>query len=436
MNKLCTKISMLLLLVIASGVVGCSGGNSGSTPTTTVPQTVSGVAAAGSPISGTVYLKDSSSPAKEIATTIGADGSFSFDATGLTAPFLFKAVGTANGRNYTLYSVADGPGTANINPLSHLAVVQANGGADPALLYAGPTRAELEAIKTALATVIPQIQALLQQILTPYGVASTNFITDAYTANHLGLDLLFDMVSIAVNNGNLLVSNNVNGATILSFTLGGSTMTGQIITANIPAITTQSAGAVYVYPATTAVALGGTTTFKAIVMGTTKQTVSWSVVESGGGSITSAGVYTAPATAGTYHVQATSTADSSKSFTAAVVVGTGGNSAAGGFTTAMISGKKFSSLEYNTVSNGIAQQDAIGTLTFNADGTIATIAGDGTTTTGTWQINGAGQVVITVSSLGTSTLTLVSATATTLVATVSWSYTGSVGTSTLLLTAM
>jgi hypothetical protein len=49
--------------------------------------------------------------------------------------------------------------------------------------------------------------------------------------------------------------------------------------------------------------------------------VSWSVQEgNAGGAVTSAGLYTAPSSPGTYHVVATSTADASKSGTATVVV--------------------------------------------------------------------------------------------------------------------
>jgi len=49
-------------------------------------------------------------------------------------------------------------------------------------------------------------------------------------------------------------------------------------------------------------------------------TVTWSVQESGGGTITTGGLYTAPATAGTYHVVARSNEDSSASQKATVVV--------------------------------------------------------------------------------------------------------------------
>ena len=53
--------------------------------------------------------------------------------------------------------------------------------------------------------------------------------------------------------------------------------------------------------------------------------VTWSVQEGApGGSVTAAGVYTAPGTAGTYHLVATSQADATKSATATVTVATGG----------------------------------------------------------------------------------------------------------------
>jgi adhesin/invasin len=48
--------------------------------------------------------------------------------------------------------------------------------------------------------------------------------------------------------------------------------------------------------------------------------VTWSVQESGGGTVDANGTYTAPATPGTYHAVATSTADSTKSSVVAIVV--------------------------------------------------------------------------------------------------------------------
>jgi len=60
--------------------------------------------------------------------------------------------------------------------------------------------------------------------------------------------------------------------------------------------------------------------FTATVTNNSNTAVTWSVVEVGGGSVTTSGLYTAPAAVGTYHVKATSQGDSSKSATATVTV--------------------------------------------------------------------------------------------------------------------
>ena len=67
-------------------------------------------------------------------------------------------------------------------------------------------------------------------------------------------------------------------------------------------------------PSTATVPLGGTITFTSTVSGSSDLAVTWSVLESGCGSITQAGVYTAPTTppAGLCHVAATSHADAGK----------------------------------------------------------------------------------------------------------------------------
>jgi len=65
---------------------------------------------------------------------------------------------------------------------------------------------------------------------------------------------------------------------------------------------------------------GTARTFTAQVAGTSNSAVTWSVVENGGGSITQAGVYTAPAVPGTYTVEAISQANTSASGKAIVPV--------------------------------------------------------------------------------------------------------------------
>ncbi|MGB8721526.1 MAG: hypothetical protein WCD15_02040, partial [Terriglobales bacterium] len=70
-------------------------------------------------------------------------------------------------------------------------------------------------------------------------------------------------------------------------------------------------------PSTANLATGATQQFTATVTGTTNTAVTWSAT---GGTVSSSGLYTAPATAGTYSVTATSQADTTKSATASVTV--------------------------------------------------------------------------------------------------------------------
>ncbi len=79
--------------------------------------------------------------------------------------------------------------------------------------------------------------------------------------------------------------------------------------------------AVVISPTTATLVVNGTQTFSATVSGNANTSATWTVTEgAAGGTITAGGVYTAPATPGTYHVVATSVADGTKSATATVTV--------------------------------------------------------------------------------------------------------------------
>ena len=104
---------------------------------------------------------------------------------------------------------------------------------------------------------------------------------------------------------------------------GGSSSTSVPTTSPTPTPTPTPVAEVSVSLSTSSVTVvaGGTATFAATVTNATDQSVTWSVQEgTEGGTITPAGVYTAQATAGTYHVVATSDADPSKSASALVTV--------------------------------------------------------------------------------------------------------------------
>src|SRR5205085_2323652 len=78
--------------------------------------------------------------------------------------------------------------------------------------------------------------------------------------------------------------------------------------------------AVSITPAAASTTAGGTVQFTGTVTGSTDTRVIWSVKESSGGQISASGLYQAPAAVGTYHVVATSTADTSKSASAELTV--------------------------------------------------------------------------------------------------------------------
>lgn len=77
---------------------------------------------------------------------------------------------------------------------------------------------------------------------------------------------------------------------------------------------------VAVDPSSTTLYTGQATQFAAAVTGTADLAVTWTVDEAGGGTVDQNGLYTAPATAGSYHVRAVSHAAPAVSGTSAVTV--------------------------------------------------------------------------------------------------------------------
>jgi hypothetical protein len=77
---------------------------------------------------------------------------------------------------------------------------------------------------------------------------------------------------------------------------------------------------VSVSPMMATIKAGATQAFVATITGSKNTAVTWTVDETNGGTVTAGGVYTAPSTAGTYHVTATSVADSKRKSTATVTV--------------------------------------------------------------------------------------------------------------------
>lgn len=194
------------------GVTAVSGGYSSPGSSFVVSSTVTGVAATGDPIRGTVYLMDAANSVERFAE-IGSDGYFAFDVDGLKPPFLLRAEWRDESGSHQLYSLAAGPGTANINPLSNAAVVAASGVADASFLAAGLDAVHMERTAAALPGIVVTLQEELKPLLDYFNAVSDPVI-GAYSANHAGLDAVFDAVSVEVAGGNIVATNKANSGLI------------------------------------------------------------------------------------------------------------------------------------------------------------------------------------------------------------------------------
>jgi hypothetical protein len=97
-----------------------------------------------------------------------------------------------------------------------------------------------------------------------------------------------------------------------------------------------AAVSISISPSSIAIRLGDTLQFDASVSGSSDTTVTWSIQESSGGSISNTGLYLAPTTDGVYHIVATAHADPTKQATATVNVTQHGFTTVGGLSFARL----------------------------------------------------------------------------------------------------
>lgn len=102
------------------------------------------------------------------------------------------------------------------------------------------------------------------------------------------------------------------------------TVTSQADPTKTATATITVANQVDITPLDKIITVGDTVAFSATVPQIANQSVTWRVVESGGGTITASGLYTPGQSPGIYHIQATSVADPSKSGIATVDFRSGG----------------------------------------------------------------------------------------------------------------
>jgi hypothetical protein len=197
----------LALLAILGVACGCIRGSSGNA------LTVSGVAASGAAVSGTVRLRNAFGTELSVNTS---DGGFSFDVTRLTPPFVLKVEWLdGNGALHALYSVALTVGTYNINPLTTLAVADASGLSDPADLFDSPNLVTLSLTSARMTASMLTVRARIAPLLASYSGADVDPLTVSFSADHTGLDLFLDDVTVTITSGIATISRSSDGAVLL-----------------------------------------------------------------------------------------------------------------------------------------------------------------------------------------------------------------------------
>jgi hypothetical protein len=113
-----------------------------------------------------------------------------------------------------------------------------------------------------------------------------------------------------VTTGGLYTAPTVSTATTYHVVVRSSADSTKTASATVTVSPGTPTITVSVSPGSASILTGATQQFTATVTGTTNTTVSWTVQEgAAGGGVSSTGLYTAPSTAGTYHVRATAAAN-------------------------------------------------------------------------------------------------------------------------------
>jgi hypothetical protein len=221
----------LLLLILT----GCGGG--AGTAVLPAASTVSGVAATGAPILGTVTITDKNGLQRGPFTTDTA-GNFSFDVTGLSAPFILRADWVSGSQTFALFSVATESGTANINPFTNL-TLQLAIGSDPAAFFGRhgnkPDTSKIDDASISAAQL--KIKGLFAPLCAKYGITDFNPLSGSYAATPDNkLDSMLDLISITMDNGVLSVTNKLDGSSIAHGTMNAAAVMPLTMT-NAPDLT-------------------------------------------------------------------------------------------------------------------------------------------------------------------------------------------------------
>lgn len=186
----------LAALAAAALLAACGGGDdtpaSNATPSGATVA-ISGTAATGAAIANATVTAVDAAGATVTATT-GADGKFTIQVAEDSAPYALRITDAAG---KVWYSYAPAAGTANITPLTTLALAEAAANKPLADVIAawGSTRLDSAAVLEAAKKVNANLQAVMQAANVNY--ASANIFADAFNADGTGLDAVLDAMRVS-----------------------------------------------------------------------------------------------------------------------------------------------------------------------------------------------------------------------------------------------
>lgn len=173
---------------------GCSSDTS-SSEEESISTTLTGTAATGAPIDGTIFVKDAKGAEKSVATNV--DGSFTLDVPDMTPPYILKVMPSSGPE---LYSYASKNGqTVNLTPTTNLAMFLAYGKKDLNDLYTGWNGGGVSS--TAVDDAEAVVRTNLKTVMAEKGVDAEKFnlFTTSFSANGEGFDGVMDNLNITVD---------------------------------------------------------------------------------------------------------------------------------------------------------------------------------------------------------------------------------------------
>ena len=260
---------LALAMLAAGGLSGCGGGDDSAAAAASA--TLTGTAATGAAIAN-AELTATNAKGVSVKVRTGADGSYTLNIAE-AAPYLLS-IGDAAGKLW--YSYAAQAGTANITPLTTLALLDAYGNKPLADLAKAWSASALTS--DAVLASAAKVNAHFKTLMANQGLnaASHNIFATPFAANHTGLDAVLDAMRVAIDcsasscvqsirspAGSVLVGWNGNIATTgitLSWTAtnaaGGSTG-GGAVTVGLGSCKAPKAGSYSMVVKTTVAGLAG-----------------------------------------------------------------------------------------------------------------------------------------------------------------------------------